>query len=715
MKTLKALSPLFAVLFFGSTLSAQTHVVTTSDDYVTGSLRHWVTNSSANDTIVFDPSILANGSDTIKVDFPIIFNHGLTIKGLFLGGDTLYISGQDTSRIFYMDFDGVSGVEMYLEDLAIIEGQQHVVDYLQRVDNGGAIMGNGLESLKINNCVFRDNHTSGEGDGGAIFAMFCSEIVISNCIAQGNTTELNVFANYSRGGFLKVNETGSLIITSSTLSNNVSLGAGGAITTFKTPLLLSNSSFNKNSAGYAGGALALFSNSIDNDTVALITNVLFENNLALSGEGGAIISRITNADSNFIKIQDSYFYNNKSYLAGGACEIQGVEIQLNNNTFVSNRSDDDGGAIYFKDAEALVQRNTFVNNFADDGNTILFLRGSTDIVNSTILGGDSVVSGSQVLSFAWQAGGSVSIEGSILSQNGNLPTYETASLWSSNGHNIFSDNPTFSVGSDQVSVNSTALDLFPLDNYGGLTPTMPPMSTSPAYNAGNAMDMSMAQNGPIYGIREIGAAESRVISADTSVVCGPITWWGNTYTQAGTYTDTAYNANGTLDSTGVLVLTEINDSATIKNPYIVALEQSVGTTYQWIDCNNPLVTLTGATDSIYQPTTNGSYAVIISLDGCVDTSNCVVYNQVSLDENVLPEQWMTFYPNPTNGSITVRGLDKNSLPTSLAIMDLSGRPLHEMTITSERIQLPPLAEGMYLLKFRGEDGLVQVERVVVRE
>ncbi len=44
--------------------------------------------------------------------------------------------------------------------------------------------------------------------------------------------------------------------------------------------------------------------------------------------------------------------------------------------------------------------------------------------------------------------------------------------------------------------------------------------------------------------------------------------------------------------------------------------------YQWMDCTlNTLIP--GAVEQSYFPTSSGSYAVIVTLNGCVDTSDCV--------------------------------------------------------------------------------------------
>ena len=45
-------------------------------------------------------------------------------------------------------------------------------------------------------------------------------------------------------------------------------------------------------------------------------------------------------------------------------------------------------------------------------------------------------------------------------------------------------------------------------------------------------------------------------------------------------------------------------------------------TYQWLDCENGYAPIPGATQPIFLPTSTGSYAVEIAMNGCVDTSSC---------------------------------------------------------------------------------------------
>ena len=45
-----------------------------------------------------------------------------------------------------------------------------------------------------------------------------------------------------------------------------------------------------------------------------------------------------------------------------------------------------------------------------------------------------------------------------------------------------------------------------------------------------------------------------------------------------------------------------------------------GATYQWIDCDNGSLPIAGATGQSFMPSANGNYAVIVTVNGCSDTS-----------------------------------------------------------------------------------------------
>ena len=99
---------------------ANTITVVNKNNSGAGSLRDAITNSASSDTIRFSPSLIATGSDTIKLSTEIITLNNLVIKGLYNSIDTLYISGKSTNRIFTLQ-----GTNLTLDSLVLINGKSN--------------------------------------------------------------------------------------------------------------------------------------------------------------------------------------------------------------------------------------------------------------------------------------------------------------------------------------------------------------------------------------------------------------------------------------------------------------------------------------------------------------------------------------------------------------------------------------------------------------
>jgi hypothetical protein len=69
-----------------------------------------------------------------------------------------------------------------------------------------------------------------------------------------------------------------------------------------------------------------------------------------------------------------------------------------------------------------------------------------------------------------------------------------------------------------------------------------------------------------------------------------------------------------------------------------------GATYQWLDCDNGFLPVSGATQQTWSPTVSGSYAVAVTVDGCVDTSACEAVQIVGLMDAAGVE--IVLSPNP---------------------------------------------------------------------
>ncbi len=119
-------------------------------------------------------------------------------------------------------------------------------------------------------------------------------------------------------------------------------------------------------------------------------------------------------------------------------------------------------------------------------------------------------------------------------------------------------------------------------------------------------------------------------------------------------------------------------------------------TYQWINCatNTPI---SGAVSQSFIPSANGSYAVIVTRNGCTDTSACVNISNLGIDD--LNFEDVSVYPNPSNGKITV-SFNKEVNLKSFVIRDVTGRLIREekpQTTSGITFDISTEAQGVYFL------------------
>ncbi len=135
---------------------------------------------------------------------------------------------------------------------------------------------------------------------------------------------------------------------------------------------------------------------------------------------------------------------------------------------------------------------------------------------------------------------------------------------------------------------------------------------------------SLVVNGTVYDITTIGAVEL-FQNVDT---------------------------NG-CDSAVVINLTvepEIDLTVTTALPNLIATNQA-GTTFQWLYCDSSYAPIPGQTVQGFFVPADGNYAVEVTLNGCVDTSDCV--SVIGLGVMEYMHHQLTAYPNPTHGEFAV--------------------------------------------------------------
>jgi hypothetical protein len=177
------------------------------------------------------------------------------------------------------------------------------------------------------------------------------------------------------------------------------------------------------------------------------------------------------------------------------------------------------------------------------------------------------------------------------------------------------------------------------------------------------------------------------------------------WSQSGTYMDTIPNTAG-CDSIITIYLTFFTVDTFVINlsPHLIA--NAIPASYQ---CNNAMTPIIGQTYQSYVATANGSYAVEITQDGCVDTSACQLVNNIGIQKNGFDDT-LSIYPNPTKGKITI---ECESIER-IEVLDITGKVVYEDLVSNDvlDIDISAFSKGIYFVKVTTADGFA-VERIVL--
>ncbi|MGB5025735.1 MAG: FG-GAP-like repeat-containing protein [Saprospiraceae bacterium] len=142
---------------------------------------------------------------------------------------------------------------------------------------------------------------------------------------------------------------------------------------------------------------------------------------------------------------------------------------------------------------------------------------------------------------------------------------------------------------------------------------------------------------------------------------------------------------------------------------LIALDSAA--TYQWVDCNDNFAAIPGATQKIYNPNKDGSYAVITTIPPCIDTSFCLPIVVTSTINN---ERQMIFvYPNPATDQLFVQSINLVSGKLILMIRDIQGRSVIRKVLVKEEgkvidVDVSGLVGGLYYLYIQSSIGVNQM-------
>jgi hypothetical protein len=180
--------------------------------------------------------------------------------------------------------------------------------------------------------------------------------------------------------------------------------------------------------------------------------------------------------------------------------------------------------------------------------------------------------------------------------------------------------------------------------------------------------------------------------------------------QSTNYYVEAYNTCGTSSRTKVEIpVKQINLQISVNQNELVVNETNA--TFAWVNCETKEVQ--SATNNSFTPTNlTGIYSVIVTKEGCVDTSACVSLASNSLGMDEVNANIIKLYPVPATSNLVVENLP--SSVTQIRIVDLAGKVLYQQVVSQsvEQLDVHQLLSGSYLLQLVAEEGITTKSFVV---
>ncbi|QNR25456.1 LamG-like jellyroll fold domain-containing protein [Croceimicrobium hydrocarbonivorans] len=364
-------------------------------------------------------------------------------------------------------------------------------------------------------------------------------------------------------------------------------------------------------------------------------------------------------------------------------------------TDVEARFRNSGGTVYTITANSALNLNSW-NHFVltYDGSTLSLYQDGTFVSSIPATGSFSSSSETFNLGFLPFSGNNFMFDGQLDDVglwNRALSSTEVNTLYNACGMDLTDPSLKLSYEFNQGTAGGSNSGISSLtDSKGNINGTLSNFTLS-----GNSSNFVTS---PLQGINNI------VLNINS---CGPYLGPnGINYTQSGHYIDTISPSTSGCDTIMdlTLVVNNLDSSASrIASNTLEANETDTAATYQWLKCTDNYSKIVGATRRQFTFVLNGSYAVEVSLNGCVDTSACIVITNVGLEE--LNADMLHIYPNPAQNHINLEypagSFDKYELLSLDGALIKQGKLNRSGNSVIELAQIPG---GLFFIRTIGSAG-----------
>lgn len=283
--------------------------------------------------------------------------------------------------------------------------------------------------------------------------------------------------------------------------------------------------------------------------------------------------------------------------------------------------------------------------------------------------------------------------------------------WTSTG--VYMDTIPNAINCDSIiTINLTVNDVI----YDTLNPNACSSYLSPSGmhvwdSTGTYQDTIVVGGGGCDTVFTVNLSINESFASLTDSACGSYTSpSGQVWTISGTYADTIPNM-ANCDSIITINLTVTTLDITVTQNGNTLTSNATGVSYQWIYCDSNFAPIPGATSASYSAAADGSYAVVVSQNGCSDTSACILLTPSAIQPTLFTGQ-ITVVPNPHQHEFRL-DLPQEYDQVGIAIADVTGKLVYQHSYANA--QFIPLrvqgAPGFYFVQVKA-DGMAATLKVM---
>ncbi len=490
------------------------------------------------------------------------------------------------------------------------------------------------------------------------------------------------YSTNARGSGISVSQSKVVFSNLIVRDNEGRWGAGLSVADSESYFLYCDFIFNK--SNNVGGAVA------DDESKNIFKNCFFENNSAQSGGGYFGLSTGS-------LLADCTFKSNMANKRAGGFLISSIAlnwpratIKMRNVVCEANEAPEDGGA-YIEINPGEFHNLQFFQNNSTGGGGVLTVVGNVNISN-TLLHSNS---GGLDVNRGW-FGNEVKFSNLTITNNGDSSSYQ---YWTNDDHEITMVNSV---------INGRVMDSNRVTKYSNcLIPRSQPSGVwDPAFGVDNGGNIDSI---PIFFSEE--NKDFRLWKCSPGFDAGDSTLMFVDKLDLDADGDTIELSSQDLSGFKRVIGSQVDIGAYEYDNLKFAYSDSLASyslvtdsmaTFSWINCITGQTVAIGDTFYHAGDTTN-SYALVVSLGGCLDTSVCFKIDR-NLSTSIVSEdvaKELEAYPNPFERVLNLSyDMDIFSI---IEIYSISGNRVYFDNIATSKLDLHHLPEGLYVVRVVGEN------------